>query len=203
MITLRFVWLLLALCILFPGLPAAQSLDEALAAYSNGQYAKALKLFRAAAEAGNREAQHNLGFMYHDGKGTKRDDAEAMVWYRKAADQGFAPSEFDLGVMYAEGEGVRPDPATALVWFRKAADHGFLDAQVRLGEMAFVNSDFPEAFRWFKKAADQGDERAAFNVGSLYQTGRGVEKNEAKAVEYYRKSGEIGAGVLKQMGKGR
>jgi TPR repeat protein len=36
-----------------------------------------------AAEAGHTEAQHNLGWMYQNGKGVKMDLAKAVEWYQK------------------------------------------------------------------------------------------------------------------------
>ena len=65
-----------------PPASSIQSLDAAVAAYQNQQFATALKLFEAAALKGNREAQHTLGFMYHDGVGAKRNDAKALAWLR-------------------------------------------------------------------------------------------------------------------------
>ena len=182
-----------------------QSIDAAIAAYQNQQYAAALKLFEAAAQKGDREAQHTLAFMYRDGKGTKRNEAKALAWYRRAAEQGYAPAEYNLGLMYAQGEGVKPDPAAAQRWFRRAADHGSVEAQVKLAEIAVLEEKFEEAFLWFSKAADQDDADAAFNVGSLYYVGRGVAKDEAKATEYYHKAARLGMleakNVLKSLGQ--
>ena len=182
-----------------------QSIDAAIVAYQNQQYAAALKLFEAAAQKGNREAQHTLAFMYRDGKGTKRNDAKAIAWYRRAAEQGYAPAEYNLGLMYVQGEGVKPDPVAAQRWFRRAADHGSVEAQVKLAEIAVLEEKFEEAFLWFSKAADQDDADAAFNVGSLYYLGRGVAKDEAKATEYYRKAAQLGMpeakNVLKSLGQ--
>jgi len=190
-----------------PSASSSEPLDAAVHAYRTEQYVSALRLFEAAARKGNREAQHTLGFMYRDGKGTKRDDAKALAWYRKAAAQGHAPSEYNLGLMYAQGEGVKPDPATAEKWFVRAADHGSAEAQFKLGEIAVLDERFEEAFRWFSKAADQGDPDATFNVASLYFMGRGVEKDDAKATEYYRRAAELGMpqarDVLKSLGQAR
>ena len=41
---------------------------------------------RARAEAGDAEAQLDLGGMYGNGNGVSQDDAEAVRWYRLAAD---------------------------------------------------------------------------------------------------------------------
>ena len=34
------------------------------------------------------ELQRNLGFMYAEGRGVAKDDAQAADWFRKAAEQG-------------------------------------------------------------------------------------------------------------------
>ena len=44
-----------------------------------------------AADAGNAAAMNRLGFMYQNGKGVAKDEAEAVLWYRKAGDAGYAP----------------------------------------------------------------------------------------------------------------
>jgi TPR repeat protein len=188
-----------------PSAGSSQSLDAAILAYQTQQYTTALKLFEAAAQKGNPEAQYTLGFMYRDGRGTRRDDSKAMAWYRKAAEQGYAPAEYNLGLMYAQGDGTKADPAAAQRWFRRAADHGSVEARVKLGEIAVLEEQFEEAFLWFSKAADQDDADAAFNVGSLYYVGRGAPKDEAKATEYYRKAARLGMieakDVLKSLGQ--
>lgn len=147
----------------------------------------ALRLFEAAGNQGNAEAQHNAGFMYHEGQGTKPNMEKAISWYRRAADQGFALSQYNLGVMFADGEGVTPDPETALMWFRSSAAQGYIVAEIRLAEISLASQDLKQAFFWYQKA-DSGDAAAMFNVGSFYHNGWGV----AKAEEYYRKARDAG-----------
>ena len=65
---------------------AAQTFDEAVAAYERGDYATAMRGFRVHAEQGHAEAQYNLGVMY-------ANDAEAVKWLRKAA-EGVPPYRF-------------------------------------------------------------------------------------------------------------
>ena len=52
-----------------------------------------------------------------------------------------------------------------------------------------------EAMTWYRNAADQGYAAAEFNVGLLYATGKGVEKNEAEAAKWYRKAADQGSAV--------
>jgi len=58
-----------------------------------------VKLFRQAADKGNAQAQYNLGIMYKNGQGVKRDDKEAVKWFQRAADQGHAKAQSNLGVI--------------------------------------------------------------------------------------------------------
>ena len=76
---------------------------------------------RARAEAGDAEAQVDLGVMYFVGDGVPQDYAEAVRWYRLAADQGHARAQFKLGFMYATGDGVPQDGVQAHMWFNLAA----------------------------------------------------------------------------------
>ena len=78
-----------------------------------------LDAVRQAADQGDANAQFNLGFMYANGEGVPKDDAEAARWYRMAANQGDAAAQYSLGVSYANGEGVRrtmPKPHAGTEW---------------------------------------------------------------------------------------
>jgi hypothetical protein len=76
---------------------------------------------RARAEAGDAEAQFNLGTVYADGEGVPQADAEAARWFRLAADQGHANAQTNLGIMYDTGRGVPQDHVQAHMWFNLAA----------------------------------------------------------------------------------
>jgi TPR repeat protein len=115
-----------------------------------------LERYRKAADQGNADAQVNLGVMYAEGQGVKRDYTEAVRWYRKAAEQGYALAQWCLGVMYEDGHGLPQDYAEAVRWYRKAADQGNADAQFALGVMYAegrgVTRDYAEAHMWFNLA---------------------------------------------------
>src|SRR5258707_10101048 len=61
--------------------------EDGLAACGLGDYATAIQLWRPLADQGNVLAQHNLGFMYQNGRGVPQDDAAASWAQKKAADQ--------------------------------------------------------------------------------------------------------------------
>ena len=73
------------------------------------------------AEAGDADAQYNLGVMHDYGQGVPQDDAEASRWWRLAADQGHANAQYNLGFMYSNGSGVPQDYVQMHMWFNLAA----------------------------------------------------------------------------------
>ncbi len=83
---------------------------------------------RKKAEAGDSEAQFNLGTMYFLGEVVPRDTAEAVKWLRKAADQGKAVAQNNLGTMYILGVGVPKDLVQAHAWYNIAGAGGNADA---------------------------------------------------------------------------
>ena len=117
---------ILALLAVLLGIPvaAAQTVDEAAAAYERRDYATAIRGFLVHAEQGTAEAQLNLGLMYALGQGILKNEAEAARWFRLAAEQGDTDAQNNLGVMYAEGRGVPLNKAEAMKWYRKAAEQG-------------------------------------------------------------------------------
>jgi len=46
-----------------------------------------------------------------------------------------------------------------------------------------LKADPVEAAKWFRAAAEQGDTAAQFNLGVMYDTGRGVKQDFAQGRE--------------------
>ena len=68
------------------------------------------------AEAGNAEAQYELGGFYHWGKVTATDFTKARTWYERAARQGNVDAMLGLAVIYGHGQGVPQDKAVSYRW---------------------------------------------------------------------------------------
>lgn len=116
------LWLVLLLALAAAAAPAtAGPFEDGFRAFSRGDYAEALKLWRPLAEQGNAYAQYNLGFMYEHGRGVAQDYAEAVRWYRLAAEQGEAHAQNNLGLIYEYGRGVPQDYVQAHKWYNLAA----------------------------------------------------------------------------------
>jgi TPR repeat protein len=132
--------------------------EDALAAYSSGNYAAALRLWRPLADQGEAAAQFWVGACYDLGRGVPPDPAVAARWYRMAAEQGLANAQHNLGHLYEVGQGMAPDYAmtAAATWYRRAADQGYHPAQVNLGVLYYsghgVRRDLVQAYKWFALA---------------------------------------------------
>lgn len=89
-------------------------------AYDRADLRSALNVWLPAAEAGDAEAQANVGEIYERGIGGTPNFEAAALWYRKAADQGLSRALFNLGTLYEQGFGVEQDRLTALNLYRQA-----------------------------------------------------------------------------------
>lgn len=89
-------------------------------AYDRADLQSALRVWLQAAEAGDAEAQTNVGDIYERGLGVAPNYEAAAQWYQKAADQGFARALFNLGTLYEQGLGVPQDQLQALNLYRQA-----------------------------------------------------------------------------------
>jgi TPR repeat protein len=162
-IYLATVLVLMSIIAAIPAI-AASDRDAAHAkadqAYSDGDYAAALKIWRPLAEQGDARAQYNLGVMYSASEGVLQDYAAAVTWFRKAAEQEHAWAQTMLGAMYDKGQGVPQDYAAAVTWYRKAAEQGEVVAQNNLGWMYRNGQGVPQddiaAHMWFNIAAANG-----------------------------------------------
>jgi len=116
------------------------------------------------AEAGDAEAQVQLGRAYEEGNGVLQSDESAVRWYRKSAEQGNANAENSLGVMYALGRGVPRDKEEALRWYKKAAKQGLPEADFNVAVCYYngdgVASDLNRAYAWMVIAKRHGSSSA-------------------------------------------
>lgn len=103
--------------------------------FDESNYENAAVWYEKAALQGNATAQCNMGYLYAQGLGVKKDDAKALYWYQKAADQGNAEGQQNLGLIYEYGYGVPKNQEQAIFWYRKATEQGVFSAQQRLKQL--------------------------------------------------------------------
>jgi hypothetical protein len=143
---------------------------------------------RAKADAGDAEAQKDLGKVFAKGDAVRQSYAEAAKWYQQAADKGNAAAQNALGELYEAGQGVPLNEAQAAKCYRQAADQGFAAAQYNLAVLYVlgkgVPQSTPEALKLYQQAAEQGDALAQYNLGMRYHVGTGVTRDPVEAFKW-------------------
>ena len=154
------------------------------------------------AQGGKAEDQYQLACLYHAGKGTIADPAEAFKWCRKAAEQGHPRAIKSLASSYRDGDGVEQDERAMVSWLRKAAVLDDADAQcelsIHLSQNGATDAERAEADKWLRKAATLGQPIAQANLGSqLFQSNDPAKQEEA--VRWFKLSAMQGhtAGMFK------
>ena len=95
--------------------------------------AKAVELYRQAAEAGHVRAQCNLGFCYYRGIGVEEDNDQAVAWFKRAADGGYLRAIHLLAECHENGYGVEKDEVRAAQLYRSAHEQGYSPSTCALG----------------------------------------------------------------------
>jgi len=140
---------------------------DALVQLKTNQIAKALELFKKAANLGEPRAMIELGQIQMED-----NPSESVKWFRKAADAGDSAGMLNLGALYYLGNGVIEDYSIAAYWYRKAADAGNVDAMYNLGRMyengqATGTKDPVRARELYVKAAALGNVEAKAGLDRL------------------------------------
>jgi TPR repeat protein len=168
---------------------------------------KAVDWFQRSAKQGHVEAQAVLGFHYMGGVGVSRSFADAARWSELAARQGHGGAAYNLAKMYTTGgPGLPADRAEAERWAKVSTAKGFPDplrahaeppkrsaealAISREGERLFNAGDMPGAVRAFARCAGMGDASCQLQLGWHHEEGKGIGKNLAEAVRWYRAAAE-------------
>lgn len=176
---------------------ARADFEAGVEAYRRGDFAAAAAEWQPLADAGNVDAQHNLGVLYGEGRGVPQDLEKAFELFSRAAENGSADSTFNIARMYMAGLGVERDQAKGLELLRKAADEEHPGALYELGNLyrrgELVGAqDYARAAELYRAAAEGGHLGAVNNLGAMYLFGQGVEKDPAEAGKFFRVAAEAG-----------
>lgn len=174
--------------------------------YSNGRGVerddkRAIECYRKAAEKKSAFGVANLGVCYANGWGVEKNPEEAVRLYRQASEWNSSVGTYMLAESLLFGRGCPKDQTKALELFKRVAEQDNLEA---LGYIAacyenawgVVKDDAyakiwrEREFQAFKKRAEAGAPFAMNRLGDCYYYGNGVEENNEKAVEWYRKAAE-------------
>ena len=126
--------------------PAQADVKTGVDAWTQGDYVKAVNDWRPLANAGDADAQFNLGQAYKLGRGVPMDVPIALEWFRKASEQGHLRAEDNYGLLLFQ-QNRREE---ALPYIRKSAERGEARSQYILGTALFngefVTKDWVQAY---------------------------------------------------------
>lgn len=150
--------------------------------------------FEKALELGKTEANFYLGLLCDWYKYPEQDFEKARAYYEAVADDPCA--QLSLGFLYYNGQGVEKDTAKGEELFEAVIAKGCVEGYLGRGEIAETNEDYDTALECYNKVLE-GEEQvyiadAMKIIGSLYYSGRGVEQDYAKALEWYEKAANLG-----------
>lgn len=156
--------------------PASADFKKGWDAYLAGNHTAAMAEWAPLAEEGNVTAQYNMGVMYNTGRGMEKEDLHlAHTWYARAASQG--------DVMASKNRDV-----IEVVFIAKGVE-------------AYNAGDYDTALAEFTALVEAGYAAAQREMGKMYAEGKGVEKNDAEALKWYRLAAEAGnAGAQRELG---
>ncbi|MCF0073493.1 serine/threonine-protein kinase [Dyadobacter sp. CY261] len=131
-----------------------------------------------------------LGIFYQNGRGGAQQSFEkAMEFYERGGD--FEWAKYNIGYLHFWGKGTLKNFETAAEHFKEAYDKkqlagaadylGYIYEEGGYG----VTKDYKIAKSWFEKAVAGGSSYGQFELGKMYQLGRGMAANEARAKYYY------------------
>jgi len=182
-------------------------------------HARAVTLYRAAAEEGDAPAQSTLAIMYQLGRGVPRDPERMVALLQQSAEAGYHVAQSRLADLYMTGAGVPgalartldlPDPVRAAELYRAAADQGSSEAEAALAELLEGGDeafDDPQVrVKWLRHAAEQGEARALNALGFLHERGEGVAYDPERAAALYvaaLETGDLPAAELRGQVDGR
>ncbi len=121
------------------------------------------------------------------------DEKRAGALLTRAAEHGHAGAEELMGRTCIEGE--KQDRTCAINWLESAAAKGRPSAQSLLGWLYASEGDaagLKKAAELYAAAAGADDRAAQNNLGELYELGRGVQQDSARAFDWYMQAAKAG-----------
>lgn len=152
--------------------PVVDEMTRGLAAYEQGDYKTALRMFRNQDLLANPEASFILGAMHYAGKGVPADENRAFLYYEKAALFNYVPAQTTLAVLLAD----KGEWDKAYAYAESAALQNDAEAQMLLGGW-YENGrggrfDTHKAVRFYEMAAKNGDMNAKMALLLINQNGK-------------------------------
>ena len=149
--------------------PAWADVKGGVDAWAQGDYTRAIAIWKPLADAGDADALFNLGQAYKLGRGVPTDINRALELYRKATEKGHAQAEDNYGLLLFQ-QGRR---AEAMPYLMRSAERGEPRAQYLAGTALFngdtVAKDWVRAYAMMNRSAASGLPQATNTLSIMDQ----------------------------------
>lgn len=154
---------------------------------------QARDIYQYFAAKGDKDAELKLGYLHDNGLDGTVNHQLAAQWYLAAAEQGQPIAQYLLGQLYQLGQvESEPNYVAAEKWY-KNAEILYPKAAIALGFLYdTVSNQYQEALKSYQFATFKSSAVAAFDLGLIYEYGKGVPVNSEKARALYRQAAEHG-----------
>ena len=178
-----FAFFLVFFCISNTGFVRADTYSRGFQALEKRDYKTALYYLSLFAANGDAKANYNLGIMYRDGLGVKKDDVQSLIHFIEAAESRHILGNYAVGLAFLQGRGSNVDVETALYYLKEATLLGHALSPVEMGRIYFegglTERDVVAAHFWWSVARDRNAPVAKESLNSLNQQMTEAQKEQA------------------------
>ncbi|MDX2346925.1 MAG: tetratricopeptide repeat protein [Legionella sp.] len=168
--------------------------DNALTrAEDNNSMKEARGIYQALAARGDKDAQLKLAYLLEQGLGGAVNYEEAERWYTLAANQGQPIAQYLLGRLNQMGQLDKfPNDEVAKQWYQKAKQQ-YAPAAIALGFIyETVDNNYQQASKSYALAAQKSNAIGQFDLGLIYEYGKGRAVDKDKSENLYLKAAKRG-----------
>ena len=189
-------WIFGLLCFTLLTSPAFAALEDAVKAFEQKKYDKALEEFTYLSDSNNNIASYHLGLMYENGLGVEKSIPTAAQFYLKSFNAGNTAAASKLGRFLIEGKEIEKNVDDGLNLLKAAGRAGDKEALYTLGDLYStgdaIDRDYVIAAGYWRLSALQGYAPAQHQLGLLYLFGRGLPQDYALAIRWLSRSASQG-----------
>lgn len=180
----------LSLLLTFTALANDQAKQDCLSQVQQKNWDKAIIFCTTASQEGSGASAAILGRIYDKGLGGYKDIDKAAEWYDYAAHHNSANAAYRLAELWLTPDsGLGYEPEKATIYLELAYQNGHVKAGLAFARMLrdgrYVPQNPAAAFRIYENLSTQS-RMAAYQTGKMLMAGQGTDKDEKRAVKYYK-----------------
>lgn len=168
-----------------------ESVKRCLAEFDSEQWTAALDECRLAAETKDPQILFVLGELLYSPR-NRSDREEALDLYKIASDAGYAEAVYRVAQLYEDGQYLQKNSQLAFQMYVDACDKKFGDSCNNAGYAYLESNQYKKSEEYLLKAVEFGSIHALANLAYLYDTGKGVAKDQDKAHKLYMQAARLG-----------